>query len=38
MADWVAKIGHLSSPYSNVRDLGMMIPTKLVKGIEEKVF
>ena len=38
MADWVAKIGHLASPYSNVRDLGMMIPTKLVKEMEEKVF
>ena len=38
MADTVAKVGQLSAPKSTIRDLSMMLSTKLLRGVEERVF
>ena len=34
MADMVAKIGQLGQPYASIRDIGMIIPTKMMHGLE----
>ena len=38
MADFVAKVGQIVSPYSTVRDLGMWLPTRYLHGLEEYIF
>jgi len=38
MADIVAKLGQLSAPQSTIRDLSMMLSTKVFRRAEQEVF